>query len=437
MSAYPSWAGYPAHAPERSTSYNWLPKRLPAADAPTSLLAYGNGRTYGDGCQNQGGHLLDCRGLDHFLSFDAQTGILRAEAGVLLRDVLAHCLPKGWFLPVTPGTQYVTLGGAVANDVHGKNHHAAGSFGHHLRSLALLRSEEGLVHCSAQQNQELFKASIGGLGLTGLILWVELELKPVKSSHMAVHTQRFANLDEFYQLSKAADQSHEYTVAWVDCLAQANKLGRGVFYSANHADQPVLQAADSKPKKAGLSVPFKPPLSLINRLSLSAFNRLYYHYPRPEKQLVHYQPYFYPLDGIRNWNRIYGPKGFLQYQCVVPPSHEQEAISEILQQIAASGTGSFLAVLKRFADLPTAGMLSFPRAGTTLALDFPNRGERTFRLLDSLDSIVKQAGGAIYPAKDARMRPELFHTAYPELEAFRAFKDPAFSSSLWRRLMES
>ena len=352
---------------------------------------------------------------------------------MLLRDVLEYCLPQGWFLPVTPGTQYVTLGGAVANDVHGKNHHRAGSFGHHVCAFGLLRSEEGLAVCSRQENAELFKASIGGLGLTGLILWVELQLKPVTSTCMRVRSQRFANLDEFCSLSDAADQSNEYTVAWVDCLARGENLGRGVLFSANHAHSSDL---DGLSAGQNLSVPFTLPFSIINRLSLSAFNSLYYHRPRPLEQLTHYQPYFYPLDRIGHWNRIYGSKGFLQYQCLVPPHNERDAVGDILKQIATSGTGSFLAVIKRFADQPAAGMLSFARAGTTLALDFPNQGESTFQLLDTLDNIVMQAGGAVYPAKDACMRPELFRAAYPELEAFKACKDPAFSSSLWRRLME-
>ncbi|MEP6939672.1 MAG: FAD-binding oxidoreductase [Rudaea sp.] len=424
-----SWGRYP-RATQEIRRLHWRDERLPQGAG--TLLPYGNGRSYGDVCLNDGGTLLAARGLDRYLAFDAEQGILRCEAGATFADILDLIVPRGWFLPVTPGTRFVTVGGAIANDVHGKNHHRAGTFGEHVRCFELLRSDGSRMECSPTQNAEWYTATIGGLGLTGLVTWAEFSLQRIAGPWMTTRTQRFASLDEFFALSATFEQDHDYVVAWVDCAARQS-LGRGVLIGANHA-----HAGASGPTSARRlpGVPFTPPFSLINPLTLRAFNALYFRSAREGDALSHYAPYFYPLDSIGDWNRIYGPRGFLQYQCVVPPAHARAVTQELLGRIAASGSGSFLAVLKVFSERRPAGILSFPRAGTTLALDFPNGGAATFALLDRLDAIVAAAGGAVYPAKDARMRGERFRQYFPRWQEMLARVDPRFSSGFWRRVME-
>lgn len=398
------------------------------------MLPYGNGRSYGDACLNDGGLLLATRGLDRFIAFDPASGVLRCEAGVLLSEILALTVPQGWFLPVTPGTRFVTVGGAIANDVHGKNHHRAGTFGCHLRSLELLRSDGSRRTCTPERNADWFGATIGGLGLTGVITWAEFALKRIAGPMIDVETIRFGRLEEFFALSRASDKDYEYTVAWIDCVARGHALGRGLFMRGNHAGALYRQRAAKRPRR--LHMPLTPPLSLVNRATLRPFNTLYFHRQRRERQraAVYYEKFFYPLDAILAWNRMYGPHGFMQYQCVVPPAAGEDATRAILERIAASGSGSFLSVLKLFGDVPSPGWLSFPRPGVTLALDFPNQGAPTLRLLDALDEIVGQAGGAVYPAKDARMSAASFRRYFPGWERLRDYVDPRFSSSLWRRV---
>ncbi|MBV8063073.1 MAG: FAD-binding oxidoreductase [Nevskia sp.] len=425
-----SWGRYP-RANQRVVALHDRAAPLPQAAEP--LLPRGNGRSYGDTCLNPEGVLLAARGLDRFIAFDTERGILRCEAGVLLSEILALTVPRGWFLPVTPGTQHVTVGGAIANDVHGKNHHAQGSFGEHLGGFELLRSDGSRRWCSAGENADWFRATIGGLGLTGLVTWAELRLLRVAGSAMAGETQRFSGLREFFEISGASDRSFDYTVAWVDCLASGARLGRGLFMRGGHAEGTVAEPAEQSP----LRMPFTPPLPLVNGLSLRAFNTLYYALPRHSPWRLHYRPFLYPLDGIRDWNRMYGPAGFLQYQCVVPPAVAEAAIRELLERIARSGQGSFLSVLKVFGDRAAPGLLSFARPGATLALDFPNRGPSTFALLEQLDQVVAQAGGAVYPAKDARMSAISFRRYFPAWSEFRAWIDPHFSSGFWRRVTEA
>jgi FAD/FMN-containing dehydrogenase len=394
-------------------------------------LPYGNGRSYGDSCLNDGGRLLATRGLDRFIAFDAATGVLECEAGMLLTDIITRVLPQGWFLPVTPGTQFVTVGGAIANDVHGKNHHRAGSFGRHLLGLDVLRSSGERLQCSAQQNSGLFAATIGGLGLTGLILSARLQLRRCPGPAIAGESLRLGDLGEFFARSRESDHDWEYTVAWVDCLARGAALGRGLLLRGNHFTTETPPAAPD----LRLTVPFDPPVSLIGPVTLKAFNAAYAHRPGATgTRLWHYQPFFYPLDGVRQWNRLYGPRGFYQYQCVLPMHKAEDGLRELLRSIAASGEGSFLAVLKLFGDLPSPGLLSFPRQGATLALDFPNRGSATLQLLDRLDTITLAAGGALYPAKDARMSAAMFRASFPALDRFLPYLDPAMSSSFWRRV---
>lgn len=400
----------------------------------SSTLAIGNGRSYGDCGLNVGGGALLARGLDRFISFDAGTGVLRCEAGVLLDEILALVVPQGWFLPVTPGTRFVTVGGAIANDVHGKNHHVAGNFGCHVRCFELLRSDNARLTCSKAENPDWFAASIGGLGLTGIVTWAELALRRIAGPLLDTESMRFSSLDEFMSLSDESDASHEYTVAWIDCTGSGAQPGRGIFMRGRHANT----AAASPPPQRRLSVPFTPPLSLVNAFSVKLFNQLYYHrHPvRVVAARQRYEAFFYPLDGVLEWNRIYGAAGFHQYQCVIPEASGSAPIEELLREIRRGRMGSFLAVLKRFGTPPSPGLLSFPRPGLTLALDFPEVGERLHALFDRLDRIVAAAGGRLYPAKDSRMPAWLFRSGYPQLDHFMAFKDPRLSSGFWRRMVE-
>ena len=401
-----------------------------------SALPYGNGRSYGDSCLNIGEALLQTRGLDRFISFDSQTGLLACEAGTLLADILELSIPAGWFVPVTPGTRYVTVGGAIANDVHGKNHHHAGTFAQCVHRFDLLRSDGGRLSCSSSENPEWFAATVGGLGLTGLITSAEIQLRRIPGPYMDVETIRFANVDEFFTLCADSDRDFEYTVAWIDCSSSGKQLGRGLLQRANHATAP--SGMRPVPQRR-LSMPLTPPFSLVNQLTLRLFNSLYYHRQRGERvrRHEHYESFFYPLDGIAHWNRLYGPRGFYQYQCVVPRAAGPEPVSALLNTIARSGQGSFLAVLKVFGGRDSPGLLSFPCEGATLALDFPNSGERLEKLFRELDAIVQGAGGRLYPAKDGRMPGTLFRSGYPRWREFARFIDPRISSSFWRRVMEN
>jgi FAD/FMN-containing dehydrogenase len=398
------------------------------------MLAFGNGRSYGDVCLNEGGTLLATRGLDRFIRFDAASGILECEAGVLLSEIIALTLPHGWFPPVTPGTALVSVGGAVANDVHGKNHHRAGTFGHHLLGFELQRSSGELLHCSPNQHADWFRATVGGLGLTGLIGAARMQLRRVPGPWIAGDSQRFGSLQEFFDLAVQSDTDYEYTVAWLDCAASGDKLGRGVFMRGNH-----VQHDAPPPRERSLRFPVTPPISPVTGLSVRLFNELYFHRPGSQQKhaLWHYKPFLYPLDSVLEWNRLYGPRGFFQYQCVLPPGEAAAALPEMLRLIARSRQGSFLVVLKQFGNLPSLGLLSFPRPGVTLALDFPNRGPPTLQLLEMLDTITRAAGGAVYPAKDARMSARSFQQYFPAWKQFEDYIDPKFSSSFWRRVTRS
>jgi FAD/FMN-containing dehydrogenase len=428
-----SWGRYP-HARQIIIDVFHRHQVVPPADI--KLLPYGNGRSYGDSCLNDGGILLRTRRMDRFIRFDPIHGELECESGVLLADILDLVVPQGWFLPVTPGTKFVTVGGAIANDVHGKNHHVAGTFGQHVTRLELLRSNGERIGCGPQYQAEWFAATVGGLGLTGLITRATLQLRRITSPWMSTETHRFMDLDGFFAVSERSAKDHEYTVAWIDCASTGAALGRGLFSCANHA--PACPDIRPPAPHTRLGVPCTPPFSLINPLSLKVFNSLYFHRQRGPVvyATTHFDPYFYPLDGIHDWNRIYGPTGFMQYQCVVPSMAASDCLKQLLETISAHGEGSFLAVLKQFGNRTSPGMLSFPRPGATLALDFPNRGKPTLQLLDRLDDLVAEAGGAVYPAKDARMSGRRFRQYFPAWEAFIPYIDPCFSSSFWRRVTE-
>lgn len=404
---------------------------LPAFSAGQAGLAYGNGRSYGDACLNPEGGLWLTAGLDHFIAFDAENGILTCEAGVLLRDIQRLAVPRGWILPVTPGTQLVTVGGAIANDVHGKNHHVSGSFGDHVLQLRLRRTDGELIDCGPQQRPDWFAATVGGLGLTGVIVQATLRLRRVTGPWLATEKQPYRGLDAFFELADGSEQGWEHTVSWIDCLSGDGS--RGIFMRGNHADR----GQGAEPHGRKLTVPLEPPVSLVNRLSLRPFNTAYYHLQALQAghRAAHYESLFYPLDNILEWNRIYGPRGFFQYQSVVPRRTGKDAVQAMLREIARAGDGSFLAVLKTFGNREALGMMSFPQPGVTLALDFPNNGPRTLRLFENLDAIVREAGGRLYPAKDARMPRDLFEAGYPRLAQFLQYRDPGISSALSRRLM--
>lgn len=408
---------------------------FPALGSASHVLPYGNGRSYGDSCLNPGGALLPTERLDRFIHFDPATGILACEAGMLLAEILRLVVPQGWFLPVTPGTRYVTLGGCIANDVHGKNHHVAGTFSRHLRRFELLRSDGRRLLCSPTENPDYFAATVGGLGLTGLVTWAEIQLRRIGNPWIDAETLRYGTLDEFFELCGESDRDYEYTVSWIDCSGGGRRLGRGLFMRGNHAPAGI-QPGEYRPR--ALTFPPGLPVSAVNPLSLKLFNTLYYHRQRARqlRETQHYEPFFYPLDGILAWNRMYGPRGFYQYQCVVPGEPAREAIALLLREIGRSGMGSFLAVLKVCGELASPGLLSFPQPGVSLALDFPNRGEKLFRLFIRLDAIVGEAGGRLYPAKDGRMPAAMFRAGYPRWREFTQYLDPCFSSSFWRRVME-
>jgi FAD/FMN-containing dehydrogenase len=409
-------------------------------------LAYGNGRSYGDVCLNPSGYLWQTTALNKFIAFDEMSGRLVCEAGVLLRDIQRLLVPRGWMLPVTPGTQLITVGGAIANDVHGKNHHAMGSFGDHLLGVSLARTNGELLTLDWINTPDLLSATLGGLGLTGVIVTAELQLRRVSSPLLRTEILPFQGLASFFELADKSEQDWEHTVSWIDCLA--DKTARGIFMRANHLTEQEAAAAPSLKKaldehqiKLGgksISMQFTPPISLVNALSLKPFNMVYYQLQKMKCgfDVVHYEPFFYPLDNFQGWNRMYGPRGFYQYQSVVPREVGHAAVQAMLYEIARWGEGSFLAVLKTFGANQPLGMLSFPQPGVTLALDFPNRGERTLKLFERLDAIVSEARGRLYMAKDARMPRYLFEAGYSRFSEFSSYRDRGISSAMSRRLMD-
>lgn len=429
---FESWGRYPSLQADLAPLYwttDFPPKALPASE----MLAVGAGRSYGDVCLLDCGTLFPTRGLDKLLHFDRETGVLRCEAGVTLAEILDFSVPRGFFLPVTPGTKYVTVGGAIANDIHGKNHHIAGTFGRHVLSLELVRSDGSRFLCSPSLNSDWFAATVGGLGLTGLIARAELQLRPILSRKVQYQSTKFVGIDEFVALSQAS-AGMEYTVAWIDCVATGKNFARGIFIRGDHSETPEPATASRAPRFA---VPVDLPEFVLNRFSVGLFNTAYYHkqFSKRKSGLIDYEPFFYPLDSILRWNRIYGKSGLLQFQCVIPwENGHQEGILRILKAITASGLASFLAVIKVFGDVPSPGMLSFPKPGITLALDFPIRTDVSFDLLDRLGNITLEHGGRMYPAKDARMTAAQFQAFYPEWRDFARYIDPRFSSAFWKRV---
>jgi FAD/FMN-containing dehydrogenase len=433
---FASWGRYPAFEQQGHPLF-WrsdVAAALAAMPPGSQTLAYGCGRSYGDSCMASSDQVLLTACMNRFLSADWENGVIVAEAGLTLQELTDVALPRGWFLNVSPGTQFVTLGGAVANDVHGKNHHVRGTFGCHVRSLTLLRTGDGIVKASRIENAELFAATVGGLGLTGIILTVELEMRPVTSSAVEECSIKFGSLNEFFELSQAHDREYEYSVAWIDCTATGKKSGRGIYSAGKHATNGELSAGRSD----GHEFPLDPRMSLVNSFSLRAFNSLYYRRQLRKRVLrrVPYEKFFYPLDRVLSWNRIYGRAGFQQYQCVIPQAHGRETIRTVLREIASSGTGSFLAVLKQCGAQASPGLMSFPMLGVSLALDFPQIERVNQLLFATLDALVHEAGGRLYPAKDAHMSAVHFKGAYPAWERVEAMRDPRLMSRFWRRVTQ-
>lgn len=435
MVSIASWGRLGSHDHELVALHDraQVARQIAAGTGEGSGLAQGNARSYGDVCLNPGGRLWRTTGLDRFIDIDPASGRLRCEAGVLLRDIQRMSLAHGWLLPVTPGTQLITVGGAIANDVHGKNHHVLGSFGDHVLGLRLIRTDGSVIDCGPALQPGWFAATVGGMGLTGVIVEAELQLRRVRGPWLITDTVPLRSLDEFFGLADSSEGGWEHTVAWIDCLSGG---GRGLFFRANPADIPDLAPGAGRAAKR---LPFVPPVSLVNSLSLRPLNAAWFRLKRRKagRTLAHFEQYSYPLDGLHDWNRMYGPRGFYQYQSVVPRADGQGAVRAMLDAIRASGQGSFLAVLKTFGERTGAGMMSFPRPGVTLALDFPNRGAATVRLFERLDAIVREAGGRLYAAKDARMPRGLFESGYPRLPEFLPYRDPGISSAMSRRLLGS
>lgn len=405
-------------------------------------IARGLGRSYGDTSVNADGAVVDMTRLNRMTAFDEETGVLDCEAGVSLSEILEVFVPRGWMPAVLPGTRFVTVGGAIANDVHGKNHHLDGSFGDHVASLSLWTPALGVVECSPEQDPELFWATVGGVGLTGVILSARLRLRRIASAWVSVDYVRCANLQEALDAFSESDKDYQYSVAWVDCLSGEESLGRSVLMRGNPAPAAMLPPARSLkpfdiPRRPTLSVPVDFPQFLLNPYSIRAFNDVFYSLHKTSKgHLVDYEKYFFPLDRILHWNRMYGRRGFVQYQATFP-LERADGLRRLLELCSRAKRASFLAVLKRFGG-EGRGLLSHPMPGHTITLDIPNApGLEDF--LRELDAVLLDAGGRLYLAKDAAATPGAIAAMYPRLDAFRAVcrradPDGLMSSNLSRRL---
>lgn len=397
-----------------------LQKLLASRNETGPCIGRGAGRSYGDSALSP--RLIGSRFLDSFLALDEEKKILRCGAGTTLGDILRVCIPRGLFLPVLPGTKAVSVGGAIAADVHGKNHHLDGSFCKHIQQISLVLASGEMISCSEQENTELFRATCGGMGLTGIIAEATLSLDSISSGYIEQRSLLAQNLKEcFEHINNSADS--KYSVAWLDCLASGDRLGRSVLFLGEHAPASNRKSDRMYRKHSSLGVPFSSPSMLLNKTTMSLFNAGYFNWQKRKrgKATLDYDSYFFPLDSISNWNRLYGAKGFLQYQFVIPDDGALEGITSVLEKVSHAGKGSFLAVLKKFGEA-NQNLLSFPRPGYTLTLDFKNE-PALFPLLEELDQIVLDHGGRLYLAKDARMSEQMFKASYPNWEEFMRIKD--------------
>lgn len=409
-------------------------------DVSQHLLAHGLGRSYGDTAVLEGGRIVMTRRLDRMLDFDPKTGWLVCEAGVSYEDLLRVFVPRGFFPPVTPGTKFVTMGGAIACDVHGKNHHVDGSISNHVEWLDLLKADGEVLRISRTSHPDLFGATVGGLGLTGIILALKIKMTPIHSPWIELESVRVEDLDHFFAVS-AESSSFTHTVSWIDCVTRGKAMGRGIFMRGRHAGPGQLGKAGpvdalKEVLDPVLDVPLDAPGWLLNQATIKAFNEVYFrrHKKGMQAGLQHFEPFFYPLDAVRRWNRIYGGRGFLQYQMVLPKEQDHRHLRKILDAITRSGFGSFLAVIKEFGETDN-GWLSFPTPGVTLALDFPNHGRPLLDLLDQLDVITLDAGGRVYLGKDSRLTRDTFRQMYPQWERWKAVRDEVDPQGLFRSNM--
>jgi FAD/FMN-containing dehydrogenase len=432
-STFESWGRYPTYAATVKPMH-WQGDFPNAIDGVHhGALAVGMGRSYGDVCLLKDGTLLQTTSMNRLLDFDPATGLLTAETGITLAQILDFAVPRGYFLPVTPGTKYVTLGGAIANDIHGKNHHVAGTFGCHVTQFELVRSDGSRLHCTPTENPDYFAATIGGMGLTGVMTWAQVRLKPIVSRMVDYQGIQFHGIDEFLALTQQSEHI-EYTVSWVDVTSTGKNFCRGIFMQGDHSQVPAPLKVSGKPK---LTFPIELPGFALNGATVGLFNTLFFNKQLKKRvtALQDYEPFFYPLDAVLKWNKMYGKRGLLQFQYAIPWEHAREGTVAILQEVAKSGLASFLAVLKAFGDVPSPGMMSFPKPGITLALDFPIKPGKSFELFDRLAIMTNEFGGRLYPAKDARMTAPQFQAFYPQWEKFARFKDPALTSSFWERVV--
>ena len=424
-----SWNNYPK---VKHKSFQSLKKDVEINFDLNNYLVHGLGRSYSDVCLNEDGNLIFTTELNEVLEFDKDNGILKCNAGISLKEILNLIAPNGWFLPVVPGTRNITLGGAIANDIHGKNHHKYGSFGNFVNNFQLMKSNGDILHCSENKNQGYFKSTIGGIGLTGVIISAEIKLIKIQSQYIDTKTVRYGSLEDYWEINKKAESEFDYTVSWVDCLARNTNGLRGVFHSGNHSNKQISEKIKGD---ISIPVPFTPPISLVNNLSMKIINEVYFKINKDQNsKLQHYKSFFFPLDVIGSWGRAYGPKGFFQYQFVIPDNEGTTGIKKILDEIKNHGQVPALGVLKTFGNIESVGMISFPRKGITMALDFQNKGLETLKFLNRLDAIVMEYGGALYPAKDARMSSEVFNKSFPNINEFVKYIDPKFTSSFWKRV---
>jgi len=403
-----------------------------------AVIGRGQGRAYGDPAINAGGICLSMTPSNRFLSFDPATGWLHAEAGATLEQILETFIPRGWFLPVTPGTKYPTLGGSVACDVHGKSKHP---ISHYLGRIRLLLADGTTITCSRTERPDLFWATTGGMGLTGLILSAEIQLQPIETSYLKYEGVKAGNLEEIFRLFEESEDS-PLTVAWIDCLASGRSLGRSIMMRGEFAKRCEVKTRNplAVMRKPRIAVPGDFPAWTLNRVSVAAFTAVIYgKHPRRLDTIMDYDAFFYPLDSVLRWNRIYGRPGMVQYQFLVPPKHGFEGVKTLLEAISATGRASFLAVLKKFGTLDNQGPLSFPTPGYFLALDFPVGRGQILKDMDAWDELVLKYARRLYLAKDSRMKKETFAAMYPRLAAWKKIKaavDPGnvYCSDMARRL---